>query len=255
MVEYTRRDESPLQNTAQSSAEDCKTDLFVNSPFSVGQKLRTPSVYLTRQIHAQLICYQKLVEMTQGIAGNIVECGVFRGMGLMAYANILSALEPYNYPCKVLGFDTFEGDIGASEIDHSPRAVVSRKKFTYTSDSYEHIKAAINVFDMDRPLSHLQKVEVFKGDICSTGEDYLCHNPQHLTRILHLSMNLYTPTLSALKSFYPSISQGGIIVVHGLNFTTGATAALKEYLESLSRLSIKTFDFCPNFTYFVKGKV
>jgi len=249
-----KRDESPLQTDSQSQAEDANTNLFVNSPFTIPQRLRAPSVYLTRQITAQLICYQKLVELTSGVAGSIVECGVFRGMGLMAYANLLAAIEPYNYQCKVLGFDTFQGDTGLSEVDFSEGAVVSRGDYTYTSDSIEHLKEAIRIYDMDRPLAHIPKIDLIKGDICISADEYLERNPQHMTRILHLSMNLYLPTLAALKAFYPSIPQGGIIVVHGLNFTTGATAAVKKYFGSLTDLAIKTFDFCPNFTYLVRER-
>jgi hypothetical protein len=246
------RDDSPLQSELQSQIEDLRSDLFERSPYTLAQKLRAPSVYLSRQITAQLVCYQKLVEITNSVAGSIVECGVFRGMGLMAYSNLIAALEPYNYQCKVLGFDTFEGDVGVSEIDFAEGAVVDRDKFVYRSESLEHLKKVSKLFDMDRPLAHLPKIDFIKGDISITAGKFLDSNPQHLTRILHLSMNLYNPTLSALKSFYPTMPSGGALVIHGLNFTTGATAAVRKYFDSLSSIKIRAFDFCPNFTYIIK---
>ena len=247
------RDESPLQTNSQSSAEELRAKLFLESPYTLEQKLRAPSVYITRQITAQLVCYQKLVEKTKSVAGSIVECGVFRGMGLMSYANLIAALEPYNYQCKVLGFDTFEGDIGQTPIDFSKGASVSREQYKYSADSLSHLESAASIYDLDRPLNHLEKIRLIKGDICETASDFLSDNPQHLTRILHLSMNLYKPTLSALTSFYPTIPRGGIVAIHGLNYTTGATLALSNYLGSLADAEINCFDFCPNFTYIVKG--
>ena len=91
------KNESPLQSDSQSSAEDLPTKLFYNSTYTLAQRLRAPSAYTSCQMTAQLVCYQKLVEQTKCLAGSIVECGVFRGMGLMAYANLIAALEPYNY--------------------------------------------------------------------------------------------------------------------------------------------------------------
>ena len=105
---------------------------------------------------------------------------------------------------------------------------------------------------MDRPLIHLEKIKFIKGDISETASNYHSENPQYLRRILHLSMNLYKPTFSALKVFYPTIPSGGIIAIHGLNYPTGATAALRDYLGSLANDKVSCFDFCPNFTYIVK---
>jgi hypothetical protein len=246
------RDESPLQSKAQSDTEDVRTSLFEKSPYTTAQRLRAPSVYLTRQITAQLVCYQKLIEMTKGVAGSIVECGVFRGMGLMAYANLLAALEPYNYPCRVIGFDTFEGDANASDVDFSEASSVARTDYVYKADSLQHLLEVADCHDNDRPLGHLKRIFLVKGDVCDTAADFLQNNPNHATRILHLSMNLYNPTLAALESFYPQMPQGGILVVHGLGFTTGATHAIREYFGCFSRLEIRSFDFCPNFTYVIK---
>ena len=53
-----------------------------------------------------------MIEMTQNNLGDIVEAGVYYGSGLMGWANILASLEPYNYQCKIIGFDTFKGSTG-----------------------------------------------------------------------------------------------------------------------------------------------
>lgn len=62
-------------------------------------------------------------------------------------------------------------------------------------------------------------------------------------------MNYYEPTLIALENFYPRISKGGIVVINGLNYASGATQALNDYLD-LKNIELKTFDFYPNITYF-----
>ena len=49
--------------------------------------------------------------------GNIIESGVYFGSGLMGWGLLLSTFEPYNYQCKVVGFDTFKGTQGVSKED------------------------------------------------------------------------------------------------------------------------------------------
>ena len=44
------------------------------------------------------------------------------------------------------------------------------------------------------------------------------------------------------KSFYPRISKGGIVVINGLNYASGSTQALNDFL-GLNNLKLKTFDF------------
>ena len=37
----------------------------------------------------------------------------------MNYANYLASIEPYNYQCKIIGFDTFSGGVGVSKKDEN----------------------------------------------------------------------------------------------------------------------------------------
>ena len=64
---------------------------------------------MSRQNIAKLIAQLEMVRLTSGILGDIVEAGVYYGSGLMGWANIVASLEPYNYQCQIIGFDTFTG--------------------------------------------------------------------------------------------------------------------------------------------------
>lgn len=202
---------------------------------------------------AKLLGYAELVRMTTGVVGSVADCGVYFGSGLMNYATILAALEPYNYQCRVIGFDTFSGDAAHEEIDlqHGP---VDRKRFNYTAGSLEDLKRAIQIFDMDRPINQLSRIEFVKGDLVETAPAYLKENPSTIFRIIHLSVNLYRPTLETLKSFYPRLSKGGIVVIHGLNVTPGATRGLFNAFEELEipLPSARVLDYYPNLSYVIK---
>jgi hypothetical protein len=152
-----------------------------------------------------------------------------------------------------LGFDTFEGDAGQSEIDHRA-GYVDRKAYTYNANNYDDIKRAIAIFDQDRPLSHLPMVELVRGDLCKTAPQFIKDREEVYFRIIHLSVNLYQPTKDTIDAFYPRLSRGGIIAVNGLNYTVGASKALRDSLEGFGVKSPKfqAVETCPNISYYVK---
>ena len=59
-----------------------------------------------RNVFNKLYYKFKLYEMTHHLLGDIVECGVFKGTGLMAWLKILQ-LNEANSIRKVIGFDFF----------------------------------------------------------------------------------------------------------------------------------------------------
>lgn len=245
--------QSPLQNQTEETAEVLRAEYFESGLGTTIDKLRSVSRFIGRQEVAKLIGHAELLRITTGVAGSIADCGVYFGGGLMNYATTLSAMEPYNYQCRLIGFDTFSGDTGHEEIDLE-HGIVDRKKFTYAADAFEDLKRAAEIYDLNRPLNHLPRIELVKGNLVESAPSYLEKNPGTIFRIIHLSVNLYRPTLETLKAFYPRLSKGGIVVIHGLNVTVGATQALFDAFEEfgIQLPSIRVLDYFPNITYFVK---
>ena len=64
-------------------------------------------------------------------------------------------------------------------------------------------------------------------------------------------MNLYKPTLIALKNFLPRMRKGSIIAIDGLNHATaGCMDALNEATKN-KNYKLQNFDFYPNFTFLI----
>ena len=82
---------------------------FESSNFSVDDKLKTFSKYVSRKHLSRFLVQNELFKLQLKIKGSVVECGVHQGGGVMAWAKLSSIYEPYNYHRKVIGFDTFEG--------------------------------------------------------------------------------------------------------------------------------------------------
>ena len=242
---------SPLATDNQRDLEKERVDYFNNAVGSVSDKLNSLARFISRQNFAKYFCYYEIFRKTQGTLGSILECGVYYGNGLMTYANLAAALEPYNYQCKIIGFDTFAGDRGVQEID-SANPLFRREEKDFYAESYQDLQRAIAIYDRDRPLNHLPKVELVKGDLCATAANFVANNQSLTIRILHLSVNLYAPTRAALQAFLPRISRGGAVVIHGLNYTaTGASQALFEQFSDWRQLKLQTFDFYPNICYYL----
>lgn len=55
---------------------------------------------------------------------------------------------------------------------------------------------------------------------------------------VHLDADLYDPTLSGLRFFYPRVPGGGILVIHDYNAWPGARRAVDEFFADKKELPI-----------------
>ena len=249
MAKNIEKKGSILSSKKQYSIQNLRAKLFNENKGSTLDKINSFTKFSGRQNIAKLIAQYELINLTKNVLGDIIEGGVYHGSGLMGWANLVVSLEPYNYQCKIIGFDTFKGSTGVNVKDNTSDKTKRRER-EYNANNYKDILETVKIFDMDRPLSHIKKVELVKGDISKTIPKYLKSNKQQTIRILHLGMNLYLPTKNALKYFLPIMSKGSIVAIDGINHATpGCLEALKEKLD-LNKIELKTFDYYPNFTYF-----
>ena len=241
---------SPLSSSVQNSIEEKRAKSFQEAPGTINDKLRFISRFLSRSELGKILAYQHLIEQTKGVVGSIADCGVFEGQGLMTYALLLDLLEPYNYQCKIYGFDTFEGDSKLTDEDFKG-TVVDREKYRYVTQSIDAIKESVRIFEESKTLNHIDKISLIKGDLVETAPKFHLENTFVSWRIIHLSVNLYQPTLAVLRHFQPHLSPGGVIAIHGINFTTGASVALKDFVrDSKNALSeMRVIEFYPNLVY------
>tara|TARA_B100001564_G_scaffold359075_2_gene379563 strand:+ start:474 stop:1226 length:753 start_codon:yes stop_codon:yes gene_type:complete len=248
-MKNTEKKGSLLSSAKQNIYRDLRSKYFDSSTGNTLDKINSFTKYTGRQNIAKLLAQHELFNQTKGILGDIVEAGVNHGSGLFGWANIAVSLEPYNYQCKIIGFDTFKGSTGVTKKDLSNLNIL-RKEKEYNVNNYKDILRAIEIYDNDRPLNHINKIDIVKGDVSKTIKNYVQRNKQQMIRILHLSMNLYKPTYYCLKYFLPLMSKGSIVSIDGLNHATpGCLQALKENIN-ITKVKLKTFDYYPNFTYF-----
>lgn len=69
------------------------------------------------------------------------------------------------------------------------------------------VEEAVKLYDMNRPISHIPKVELVKGDISKTAPEYIKSNPHIVVSLLYLDLDLYEPTKVALTTFVPPYAE------------------------------------------------
>jgi cephalosporin hydroxylase len=185
------------------------------------------------------------------VHGSIIECGVAFGGGLMTWAHLASIFEPVNHTRRVVGFDTFQGFPGMAAEDAKAESGLAYAGGMATPVDGE-IAALAEIHDQNRPVGHIPRVELVKGDACATIRQYVQNNPHLLVAALVLDFDIYEPTLVALKHFVPLMPRGGVIVFDELNCKDwpGETKALTEYMN-VNNLRLRRFPFVSTLSYAV----
>ena len=218
--------------------------LFTQCPDSVEVKLDNFTKYIRRQKLTRLLSLYEIFKKILLIKGSIVECGVYRGFSLMAWANMSAILEPTNLTRRIYGFDTFEGFPEVSEKDLSK--VMKPDMGQLGSDSFKELKKLINIYDSNRFLGHINKVQLIKGDIKKTVPEFIVNNKHLVVSLLFLDLDLFEPTKVAIESFYPRMPKGSIIAFDELDnpIWPGETIAILETL-GINKLKIERVEFDP----------
>lgn len=223
-------------------------EVFSASPDELSVRLANFPRYARRQHVTRFAALYELFKLNIPVKGSIVECGVFRGFSLMTFAQLSAALEPNNLTRRIYGFDTFGGFPSVSEEDRPDQTGAA--KGDLAADSYEELSRLIEIFDQDRFLGHIPKVKLVRGDVTETIPSFVKENPHLVVSMLFLDMDIYGPTLAALKHFVPRMPKGSILAFDELDnpIWPGETLAVLEEL-GLGNLELRRFEFDPYISY------
>jgi len=240
------------QSKADLAQFEMMENVFNSSIGTFTEKIDAFPKFATRQSIGKFLARYEIFKKILDVNGSVIECGVLHGGGLLTYAKLSSLLEPANHPRKIIGFDTFEGFPSIHEKDTKQGTSSYLKKGELKGSSIEDVEEAIKLFDQNRPIAHIPKIELVKGDIIKTAPKYLKDNPHLVVSMLYLDLDLYEPTKIALETFLPRMPKGAIIVFDQLNakMFPGETDAVDEVL-GIKNIKIKRFSFDSYISYCV----
>ncbi|WP_368834483.1 TylF/MycF/NovP-related O-methyltransferase [Mycobacterium intracellulare] len=250
---------SMLDASTQTPADD-QYVTRIQEFFDAGEgdtlaKLRNFAKFVPRQAMATFLAKNEIFKHILDIHGHIVECGVFMGGGLMSWAQLSAIYEPYNHTRRIVGFDTFAGFPSLADKD-TPTAdanLAFAKVGGLAVEGIENdIRHAVSLYDLNRPLGHIERVELIKGDAQQTIPAYLEKNKHTVVALLYLDFDMFEPTLAAIETFLPRMPKGAVLAFDELNqkYWPGETLAVLESV-GIRNLCIRRFPFTPQISYAV----
>jgi hypothetical protein len=224
------------------------SQIFSSNPDPISIRLENFPKYVRRQHLKRFLALYEIFKMVLPIKGSVVECGVFRGFGLMSWAKLSTILEPENLTRRIYGFDTFDGfpDVSSQDDNRFRSAIEGDLR----ADSYSELLQLVAEYDKDRFLGHIPKVELIKGDITQTAPLFLETHPHLVVSLLFIDCDLFDPTLAALKTFVPRMPKGALLVFDELDnpIWPGETRALLDEL-GLNSLRLERIEWDPYISF------
>ncbi|MFC4472029.1 TylF/MycF/NovP-related O-methyltransferase [Streptomyces xiangluensis] len=162
------------------------------------------------------------------IAGDIVECGVWRGGSMQAAARTLLGLHDTGRHLYL--FDTFEGMPAPTDKDLR-RDGESAADLLARQDRSRPIWAVATLEDVKEGFERIpypaDRVHFVQGLV----EDTIPAAAPEQISILRLDTDWYASTRHELEHLYPRLVSGGVLLIDDYGWWQGSKAAVDEFLE------------------------
>jgi hypothetical protein len=204
------------------------------------------TVLARRQALKRFLAHVELFKMTLEVPGDIAEFGVFRGLGLFTWANLLESYCIGDRTKVVYGFDNWRGFTGFSQQDASPLAHAGKTVGGFNPAAFhKEVMDAIAIFDSDRFIPQKPRIRLIDGDIEQTVEQFARENPGVRFSLVHLDCDLYKPTRAVLQALWDRVTRGGVVIFdeYGIADWPGETAAVDEFLADKPDVRLRTFSW------------
>lgn len=189
-------------------------------------------VLARRQWLKRFLAHHELFLKTLDVPGDVAELGVFRGQGLMTWANFLESYCISDRTKIVYGFDNWKGFVSIAAQDGADIEELQKYEGGFSPEAYyEELKDAIRIFDQDRFIPWKDRVKLVEGDIMETVPKFVQVNPGVRFSLIHFDCDLYEPTKTCLEYFWPRLSKGGICLFdeYAIKDWPGETKAVDEF--------------------------
>jgi hypothetical protein len=193
--------------------------------------------YLTSSVQriGKFANHLELFRRSSGLAGDIVECGVFKGASFNRFLKFRALFETPTSR-KIHGFDTF----GTFPPADDPIDEQRREEFiSEAGDQSISRRQLLGLFDK---LGLNQNLELVEGDIRETVPAFCAEHPELKISLLNIDVDLLEPTRICLEHLYPRVVSGGIVILDDYGAFPGATKAVDDYFEG-KRITIQKLPY------------
>lgn len=204
------------------------------------------AILARRHALKRFLAHVEFFNMTIDVPGDIAELGVFRGLGLMTWANLLESYSIGDRTKIVYGFDNWRGFSGLEAEDGAKSESTGKTVGGFDSSKFlTELEEAIAIFDADRFIPQKPRISLVNGDIEETVPRFLQDYPGVRFSLVHFDCDLYRPTKVALEAIWPRISRGGVLLFdeYALADWPGETAAVDEFFADKPDCIIRTLNW------------
>lgn len=170
----------------------------------------------------------------EGIEGDFVECGVWRGGSALAIALKLEQMGVTDRQLWL--YDTFQGMTTPGELDveHASGTPAETLMRTTEVGNGENVWAYANIEDVRCTLQYtnypLDGFTFVVGDVSSTLRSQM---PNKIC-LLRLDTDFYESTKIELETLYSKVLSRGVVFIDDYGHWRGARAAVDEFLAAVS---------------------
>ena len=167
------------------------------------------------------------------IKGDIVECGIWKGISVVFFQKILDFYKVTNK--NIYGFDTFEGfpepterDVtieNISMMDRFNNLKINKNSSNWNNCSFENVNKNILSSRINT-----KNLKLIKGKVENTLTDE--NNLPNKISILKLDTCLYESTKMELEVLFPRIQKGGVLIIDNYQNFKGVQYAVEKYFNN-----------------------
>jgi hypothetical protein len=154
----------------------------------------------------KLLARYDVLRMVLDVPGDVVECGVFKGAGVMTWLKLLHIYAPGSHR-RVVGFDTFDAFARTSDANDADTVAAFVRESAHAGTEPDALVHAALAAGMDA-----SRLELVAGDICTSARSYCAANPGFRIALLHMDLDLGGPTFAALQALWPRVVRGGVVL-------------------------------------------
>jgi hypothetical protein len=226
------RSGAPESKPTNASAVKVKDVSFSDVDHSEMEIIASVGMFTMSSIERRLNVVDSLkYVLRHDLAGDIVECGVWRGGMMMLAMKFLLQSGASNRTFWL--YDTFEGmpDPTDVDVDVDGKPATDRLALDESLKDQSHVWAIAGIEEVRMNLETtgypISNIKLIKGRVEETIPATL---PKKIA-ILRLDTDWYESTKHELEHFYDRVVPGGVVIIDDYGYWSGARKAVDEFLE------------------------
>ena len=224
-----RHDAIVLSSQTERELQHAFLELFKSAPLPDDEVLANLGLFLSSKTLSRILFFHEVYKKILHTHGVVMEFGVRWGQTLSVLSALRGIFEPFNRHRKIVGFDTFAGFKGMSEMDGALCKTVDGS-FSVSEQYDQYLERLLGLQEALNPAPHLKKFELVRGNAIETIPAYLAQHPETIVSLAIFDFDIYRPTKAALEAIKPHLFKGSVLVFDELadDIFPGETIALRE---------------------------